>query len=214
MVPTFARKRLFGYTSMIYAMAAIGVVSFIVWAHPMFATGMPVTGQLFFMYATMLVAVPTGVKVFNWITTMWRGSMTLEMPMLFAVGFIFVFSVGGFSGLILSVVPLDIQVHNTYYVVAHFHYVLVAGSLFGMFAGFYYRAPEWTGVMIPERRGQIHFWTSMLSFNIGFFPMHFLGLAAMPRRYTDYAVQFTDLHLWASRGAGVGGTVAAAVPRG
>ncbi|WP_082542132.1 MULTISPECIES: cytochrome c oxidase subunit I [unclassified Rhizobacter] len=193
-VPAFARKRLFGYTSMVYALAAIGVLSFIVWAHHMFATGMPVTGQLFFMYATMLVAVPTGVKVFNWIATMWRGSMTFETPMLFAAGFIFVFSVGGLSGVILSVAPIDIQVHDTYYVIAHFHYVLVAGSLFAMFAGFYYWAPKWSGVMYPERRGQVHFWVSLVSLNLTFFPMHFLGLAGMPRRYADYAMQFTDFN--------------------
>jgi cytochrome c oxidase subunit 1 len=193
-VPAFARKRLFGYTSMVYALAAIGVLSFIVWAHHMFATGMPVTGQLFFMYATMLVAVPTGVKVFNWIATMWRGSMSFETPMLFAVGFIFVFSVGGLSGVILSVAPVDIQVHDTYYVIAHFHYVLVAGSLFAMFAGFYFWAPKWSGVMYSERRGQIHFWVSLVSLNLTFFPMHFLGLAGMPRRYADYALQFTDFN--------------------
>jgi cytochrome c oxidase subunit I len=197
-VPAFSRKRLFGYTSMVYAMSAIGIISFIVWAHHMFATGMPVTGQLFFMYATMLVAVPTGVKVFNWVATMWRGSMSFETPMLWAVGFIFVFSIGGLTGVILSVVPIDIQVHDTYYVIAHFHYVLVAGSLFAMFAGFYFWAPKWTGVMYDERRGQIHFWTSLISFNVAFFPMHFLGLAGMPRRYADYALQFADFNLLAS----------------
>ena len=197
-VPAFSRKRLFGYTSMIYAMASIAVLSFIVWAHHMFATGMPVIGQLFFMYATMLVAVPTGVKVFNWVATMWRGSMSFEPAMLFAIGFIFVFTIGGFSGVILSVAPIDIQVHDTYYVVAHFHYVLVAGSLFGLFAGFYYWAPKWSGVMVPEVRGQVHFWVSLVSFNIAFFPMHFLGLAGMPRRYADYPMQFTDFNTLAS----------------
>ncbi|RZL11125.1 MAG: cytochrome c oxidase subunit I [Rubrivivax sp.] len=197
-VPAFARKKLFGYTSMVYAMASIGILSFIVWAHHMFATGMPVTGQLFFMYATMLVAVPTGVKVFNWIATMWQGSMTFETPMLFSVGFIFVFSIGGLSGVILSVAPVDIQVHDTYYVIAHFHYVLVAGSLFAMFAGFYYWSPKWSGVMYAERRGQIHFWWSIVSFNVAFFPMHFLGLAGMPRRYADYPMQFADFNALAS----------------
>jgi cytochrome c oxidase subunit 1 len=167
----------------------------------MYATGMPVTGQLFFMYATMLISVPTGVKVFNWIATMWKGSMTFETPMLFAVGFIFVFTMGGFTGLILSMAPIDTQVQDTYYVVAHFHYVLVAGSLFAMFAGFYYWCPKWTGVMYNETRGQIHFWWTLISFNVTFFPMHFLGLAGMPRRYADYPMQFADFNALASIGA-------------
>jgi cytochrome c oxidase subunit I len=193
-VPAFARKRLFGYTSMVYALGSIAVLSFIVWAHHMFTTGMPITGQLFFMYATMLVAVPTGVKVFNWVATMWRGAMTFETPMLFAIGFIFVFSIGGLTGVILSVAPVDVQVHDTYYVIAHFHYVLVAGSLFALFAGFYYWAPKWSGVMYSELRGKIHFWVSLTSFNVAFFPMHFLGLAGMPRRYADYPMQFADFN--------------------
>jgi cytochrome c oxidase subunit 1 len=200
-VPAFSRKRLFGYASMVYAASSIAIISFIVWAHHMFATGMPVTGQLFFMYATMLVAVPTGVKVFNWIATMWRGALTFEAPMLFAVGFIWVFTIGGFSGLLLSVAPIDIQVHDTYYVVAHFHYVLVAGSLFALFAGFYYWAPKWTGHLYNTRRAAFHFWNTLIWFNVAFFPMHFLGLAGMPRRYADYSVQFTDFNMVASVGA-------------
>ncbi|MBP6775889.1 MAG: cytochrome c oxidase subunit I [Piscinibacter sp.] len=199
-IPAFARKRLFGYTSMVYATASIAILSFIVWAHHMFTTGMPVTGQLFFMYATMLIAVPTGVKVFNWIATMWRGSMTFETPMLFSVGFLFVFTMGGFTGLICAMAPIDIQIQDTYYVVAHFHYVLVAGSLFAMFAGFYYWAPKWTGVMYDETRGKIHFWASIIFFNVTFFPMHFLGLAGMPRRYADYPLQFADFNMIASIG--------------
>jgi len=132
---------------------------------------------------------------------MWKGSMTFETPMLFAVGFIFVFTMGGFTGLILAVTPIDIQLHDTYYVVAHFHYVLVAGSLFALFAGFYYWGPKWTGFMYDETRGKIHFWGSLITFNITFFPMHFLGLAGMPRRYADYPMQFADFNLIASVGA-------------
>ena len=200
-IPAFSRKPLFGYASMVYATASIAILSFIVWAHHMFTSGMPVTGQLFFMYATMLIAVPTGVKIFNWIATMWRGSMTFETPMLWAVGFIFVFTVGGFTGLILAMAPIDIQLHDTYYVVAHFHYVLVAGSLYALFAGVYYWGPKWTGVMYSETRGKIHFWGSLISFNVTFFPMHFLGLAGMPRRYADYPMQFADFNALASIGA-------------
>jgi cytochrome c oxidase subunit I len=199
-VPAFSRKKLFGYASMVYATSSIAILSFIVWAHHMFTTGMPVTGQLFFMYATMLIAVPTAVKIFNWIATMWRGSMTFETPMLFAIGFIFVFTMGGFTGLILAMAPIDIQLQDTYYVVAHFHYVLVAGSLFAMFSGAYYWLPKWTGVMYNEGRGKIHFWWSLISFNITFFPMHFLGLAGMPRRYADYPMQFADFNAIASVG--------------
>src|SRR5881398_2702296 len=200
-IPAFARKLLFGYASMVYATASIALLSFIVWGHHMFTVGMPAAGNLFFMYATILIAVPTGVKIFNWISTMWRGSMTFETPMLFALGFIFLFTMGGFTGLILSVAPVDIQLQDTYYVVAHFHYVLVAGSLYAMFAGFYYWGPKWTGVMYDETRGKIHFWSSLLSFNLTFFPMHFLGLAGMPRRYADYPMQFADFNMVASIGA-------------
>src|SRR5437870_5791704 len=200
-IPAFARKRLFGYTSMVYATASIAILSFIVWAHHMLTTGMPVTGQLFFMYATMLIAVPTGVKIFNWVATMWQGSMTFETPMLFAVGFIFVFTMGGFTGLICAMAPIDIQLQDTYYVVAHFHYVLVAGSLFSLFAGFYFWVPKWTGRMYDEKLGKWHFWLSMIFFNVTFFPMHFLGLAGMPRRIPDYALQFAGFNEIASIGA-------------
>ncbi|NBZ99029.1 MAG: cytochrome c oxidase subunit 1 [Betaproteobacteria bacterium] len=200
-IPAFARKKLFGYSSMVYATASIAILSFIVWAHHMYTTGMPVTGQLFFMYATMLISVPTGVKVFNWVATMWKGSMTFETPMLFAVGFIFVFTMGGFTGLILSMAPIDLQLQDGYYVVAHFHYVLVAGSLFAMFAGAYYWLPKWSGVMYNEARGKLHFWWTLIAFNITFFPMHFLGLAGMPRRYADYPMQFADFNAIASVGA-------------
>ncbi|WP_322998751.1 cytochrome c oxidase subunit I [Castellaniella sp.] len=200
-IPTFARKRLFGYASMVYAICAIAILSFLVWAHHMFTTGMPVTAQLFFMYGTMLISIPTGVKVFNWTATMWRGSMTFETPMLFAIGFIFVFTIGGFTGLVVAVAPIDIQVQDTYYVVAHFHYVLVAGSLFALFGAAYYWLPKWCGHMYDEKLGKLHFWSSMISFNIAFFPMHFLGLAGMPRRYADYAAQFTTFHQVSTIGA-------------
>ena len=200
-IPTFARKPLFGYASMVYATASIAILSFVVWALHIFTTGMPAETQLFFMYATMLIAVPTGVKVFNWVATMWRGSMTFETPMLWATGFIFVFTMGGFTGLICAIAPIDIQVQDTYYVVAHFHYVLVAGSLFALFAGAYYWLPKWTGVMYSEFIGKLHFWCSIIFFNITFFPMHFLGLAGMPRRIPDYALQFADFNALASVGA-------------
>ena len=200
-IPTFSRKKLFGYSSMVYATASIAILSFVVWAHHMFTTGMPLTGQLFYMYATMLIAVPTGVKIFNWLATMWRGAMTFETPMLFSIGFIVVFTIGGLTGIILSVAPLDIQLHDTYYVVAHFHYVLVAGSLFALFAGVYYWLPKWTGHMYDEGLGKLHFWLSMIFFNVTFFPMHFLGLAGMPRRYADYPMQFADFNVVASIGA-------------
>ncbi|MCP5235195.1 MAG: cytochrome c oxidase subunit I [Zoogloeaceae bacterium] len=200
-IPTFARKPLFGYASMVYATASIAILSFVVWAHHMFTTGMPAATQLFFMYATMLIAVPTGVKVFNWVATMWKGSMTFETPMLFAVGFIFVFTMGGFTGLICAIAPIDIQVQDTYYVVAHFHYVLVAGSLFALFAGTYYWLPKWTGHMPSEKIGKWHFWCSIVFFNLAFFPMHFLGLAGMPRRIPDYGLQFADFNAIATIGA-------------
>mgnify|MGYP003335507256 FL=1 len=200
-IPAFARKPLFGYASMVYATSSIAILSFIVWAHHMFTTGMPAAGQLFFMFATMLIAVPTGVKVFNWIATMWKGSMTFETPMLFACGFLFVFSMGGFTGLVCAITPIDIQIQETYYVVAHFHYVLVAGSLYAIFSGTYFWLPKWTGRMYSETLGKWHFWASLIFFNITFFPMHFLGLAGMPRRIPDYAMQFADFNMVASIGA-------------
>ena len=200
-IPTFARKPLFGHDSMVYAGSSIAFLSFIVWAHHMFTVGMPLTGQLFFMFATMLIAVPTGVKVFNWTATMWRGAMTFETPMLFALGFLFLFTIGGFSGLMLSIVPADIQYHDSYFVVAHFHYVLVPGAIYGIMAGVYYWLPKWTGVMYNEKLGQIHFWMSTIFVNVTFFPMHFLGLAGMPRRIPDYSTQFADFNMIASVGA-------------
>ena len=200
-IPTFARKPLFGYSSMVYATASIAFLSFIVWAHHMFTVGMPLAGEVFFMLATMLIAVPTGVKVFNWVTTMWRGAMTFETPMLFAIGFIIMFTIGGFSGLMLAITPADFQYHDTYFVVAHFHYVLVPGSIFAIMAACYFWLPKWTGNMYPETLGKIHFWLSTFFVNLTFFPMHFVGLAGMPRRIPDYSLQFADYNMIASIGA-------------
>jgi cytochrome c oxidase subunit 1 len=199
-IPTFARKPLFGYSSMVYATASIAFLSFIVWAHHMFTTGMPVAGELYFMYATVMIAVPTAVKVFNWTATMWRGSMTFETPMLWAIAFVFLFTIGGFSGLMLGVAPSDMQYHDTYFVVAHFHYVLVTGALFGIIAAVYYWLPKWTGHMYDEKLGKIHFWWSVIAVNVLFFPQHFLGLAGMPRRIPDYALQFADWNMVSSIG--------------
>jgi cytochrome c oxidase subunit 1 len=200
-IPTFARKPLFGYESMVYATASIAFLSFIVWAHHMFTVGMPLAGELFFMYATMMIAVPTGVKVFNWTATMWKGSMSFETPMLFAIAFVMLFTIGGFSGLMLAIVPADFQYHDTYFVVAHFHYVLVSGAVFAIIAGAYYWLPKWTGHMYNETLGKWHFWMSVIGFNLTFFPQHFLGLAGMPRRIPDYALQFTEFNQWSSVGA-------------
>ncbi|GAA5315972.1 MAG: cytochrome c oxidase subunit I [Candidatus Pelagadaptatus aseana] len=200
-IPTFARKPLFGYASMVYATASIAFLSFIVWAHHMFTVGMPVAGELFFMYATMLIAVPTGVKVFNWVTTMFKGSMTFETPMLFSVAFVILFTIGGFSGLMLAIAPADFQYHDTYFVVAHFHYVLVPGAIFSITAGVYYWLPKWCGRMYNETMGKTHFWMAFIGLNLTFFPMHFVGLAGMPRRIPDYALQFADFNMIASVGA-------------
>ncbi|AMX01213.1 cytochrome c oxidase subunit I [Microbulbifer thermotolerans] len=200
-IPTFARKPLFGYSSMVYATASIAFLSFIVWAHHMFTVGMPIAGELFFMYATMLIAVPTGVKVFNWVTTMFRGAMTFETPMLFAVAFVILFTIGGFSGLMLAIAPADFQYHDTYFVVAHFHYVLVPGAIFSITAGVYYWLPKWTGNMYNETMGKVHFWLAFIGLNLTFFPMHFVGLAGMPRRIPDYALQFADFNQISSIGA-------------
>ena len=204
-IPTFARKPLFGYSAMVYATASIAFLSFIVWAHHMFTVGMPLAGQLFFMFTTMLIAVPTGVKVFNWVATMWRGAMTFETPMLFALAFVFLFTIGGFSGLMLAIVPADLQYHDSYFVVAHFHYVLVPGAIFAIMAGVYYWLPKWTGHMYNEKMGKLHFWLTAISVNVTFFPMHFVGLAGMPRRIPDYATQFADFNAMATVGAFVFG---------
>ncbi len=200
-IPAFCRKPLFGKASMIYAMSAIAFLSFIVWAHHMFTVGMPLAAALFFMFSTMLIAVPTGVKVFNWVATMWRSSMTFETPMLFALGFVFMFTIGGFSGLMLAIVPADFQYHDSYFVVAHFHYVLVPGAVFAIMGAVYYWLPKWTGVMYDEFLGKTHFWLTTIFVNLTFFPMHFVGLAGMPRRIPDYALQFTTFNQVSSIGA-------------
>ncbi|MBT2144365.1 MULTISPECIES: cytochrome c oxidase subunit I [unclassified Rhodanobacter] len=199
-VPTFARKPIFGYKAMVFAIACIAFLSFIVWAHHMFAVGLPLGAEVFFMYATMLISVPTGVKVFNWVATMWGGSMTFETPMLFAIAFIILFTIGGFSGLMMALVPADFQYHDTYFIVAHFHYVLVTGALFAIIGASYYWMPKWTGNMYSEFWGKVHFWNSVIWVNVLFFPQHFLGLAGMPRRIPDYNVAFANFNMISSIG--------------
>jgi cytochrome c oxidase subunit 1 len=191
---------------MVYATASIAILSFLVWSHHMFTVGLPLAAELFFMYATMLIAVPTGVKVFNWVATMFRGSLTFETPMLFAIAFVILFTIGGFSGLMLAIAPADFQYHDTYFVVAHFHYVLVPGAIFSIFAAAYYWLPKWTGNMYNEALGKAHFWLSFVGLNLTFFPMHFVGLAGMPRRIPDYALQFADFNQISSIGAFLFGT--------
>ncbi|MBS0486049.1 MAG: cbb3-type cytochrome c oxidase subunit I, partial [Proteobacteria bacterium] len=200
-VPTFSRKPLFGYQAMVYALASIAFLSFIVWGHHMFTVGMPLGGELYFMYATMLIAIPTGVKVFNWVSTMWGGSLSFEAPMLWAIAFIVLFTIGGFSGVMLALVPADFQYQDTYFVVAHFHYVLVTGALFAIIGAIYYWWPKWTGRMYNETWAKVHFWWSAVFVNVLFFPQHFLGLAGMPRRIPDYNVAFADWNFVSTIGA-------------
>ncbi len=200
-IPTFARKPLFGYTSMVFATATIAFLSFIVWAHHMYTVGMPMAGELFFMYATMLIAVPTGVKVFNWLATMWRGAMTFETPMLYALAGVLLFTLGGVTGLMMAITPVDFQYHDTYFIVAHFHYTIFAGSILGIMAAYYYWVPKWTGNMYNETLGKVHFWLTIFAFNLTFFPQHFLGLAGMPRRIPDYGLQFAEFNQMSSIGA-------------
>ncbi|MDT8760424.1 cytochrome c oxidase subunit I [Sphingomonas psychrotolerans] len=185
-VATFSRKPVFGYLGMAYAMVAIGLVGFVVWAHHMFTTGLSVTVKMYFTAATMVIAVPTGVKIFSWIATMWGGSLTFKTPMVWSLGFIFMFTVGGVTGVVLANGGVDDYMQDTYYVVAHFHYVLSLGAVFSLFAGFYYWFPKITGRMYSELLGQLHFWVFFVGVNVLFFPMHFLGLQGMPRRYPDY----------------------------
>ncbi|MBY6153414.1 cytochrome c oxidase subunit I [Vannielia litorea] len=200
-IGTFARKPIFGYLPMVWALIGIGVLGFVVWAHHMYTVGMSLTQQSYFMLATMVIAVPTGIKIFSWIATMWGGSIEFKTPMLWAFGFLFLFTVGGVTGVVLSQAGIDRAYHDTYYVVAHFHYVMSLGAVFCIFAGIYFYFPKFTGKMYSETAGKIHFWAMFIGANLTFFPQHFLGRQGMPRRYIDYPEAFAFYNYISSIGA-------------